>query len=192
MKISVDLDGVLIQIMEEWIRIYNNRYYKNKITIEKITQWDFYKHLGITELELSQIFDCIDLKTIPIIDKRAPKYLKKLNKKHTIHIVTARYRGEKDRPKVQEKLDLMGLVKGVHYDKLVITDNYPKDIKILLNYDVYVDDSPFLAESFQNDELFRQFKLLLLMDQPWNWRVESQFGTIRVRNWKEIYKWLKK
>jgi len=192
MKISVDLDGVLIQIMEEWVRIYNDIIEPLKhVTIEVVTQWDFWKDLPISEDEMIDIFGMIDIVKVPIIDKKAPKYLKKLNKIHDVDIVTARYKGEADRPKVQAKLDLMGLVKGVHYNELVVLPNQPKDIKLRRDYDVYIDDSPYLAKSFQEYGVYEEMKLLLLPQQPWNWKIESKRGVVRVRGWKEIMKWLK-
>jgi len=77
MKISVDLDGVLIQIMEEWVRIYNDIIEPLKhVTIEVVTQWDFWKDLPISEDEMIDIFGMIDIVKVPIIDKKAPKYQK--------------------------------------------------------------------------------------------------------------------
>lgn len=195
-KIALDLDGVIIQIMEEWCRLYNELYPTRKpAIIDQVHEWDFWTIVGCTKEECYDVFKMIEIPNVPIINKRAPKYIKKIYKRYPMDIVTARFLPERDRPIVKQKLDDIGIFRGEHYDNLVVCSTEPKDLKFSMDYDLYIDDSPNLAERMQeawNNHNFDKFQLM--PNRPWNWRVDTTNpanGVLRIKGLKEAYKLLK-
>ena len=60
--------------------------------------------------------------------------------------------------------------------------NKKNDIKLDHDYEVFVDDNPYLIKAIKK----KSYKHLLLFDQPWNReRIEAK-NIIRVHSWKEV------
>ncbi len=181
MKVAVDIDGVLLDIIIEYCKIFNKRYgthYQKK----DVTSWDFFKEWNIDEETAFKIFFEIYANTgnVPFIDPDAPDILKKLNKSHQVSIVSARlpeYQNE-----IVKKLRDHNILHKVHYKEVILLHHYPSDIKLRENYDIYIDDNPNLAESIKN----LKGRTLLLYDQPWNQHFICENNVIRVYNWKDI------
>jgi len=75
----------------------------------------------------------------------------------------------------------MNLKPGIQYQNLIIVDSDKE--KLDLDYDIYIDDGPKLANimgKYPN-------KILILLDQPWNKTIQISKNIKRVNNWKEIY-----
>jgi hypothetical protein len=123
----------------------------------------------------------IQLMEVPIIDKKAGKYLRKLNKKHVVDIVTARR--ESDREFLLEKFKTMKIREDKEYEKLIIVPYRPYEGKIHLAYDLYIDDSPNLAKVMG---LYFQTKYMLLFNQPWNGRTWPGANIERIYGWKNV------
>jgi len=184
-QIAVDLDGVLWDLMASYVKVHNKLYDDNK-NIHDVNDWEFFKDWGMyPEDRAYEIFHMIDLMDVPIIDKKAPKYMKALQEYGEVDILTAR-RPEK-RQEAIDKLESIGIYKGEHYDTMVIVGYKPYNVKSGYPYDYFIDDSPRVATA-----LHEKFKgnpyapMLFLWDQPWNWRVESNGITKRVKGWKDI------
>ena len=183
MKIAIDIDGVLLDIIVRYCEIYNKRYgtnYKKK----NITTWDFFKDWNITEEMAFNIFYEIyaDSMSIPFIDEDAPKIMKKLNERYDLDIVSARlpeYRAE-----IINKLDSHDVKAGIQYTELILLHHRPYDIKLKQNYDLYVDDNPNLVEPIK----MMKSRTLLLFDQPWNQNSVCEDNVFRVHNWEEVEK----
>lgn len=177
-KISIDIDSTLIDIMVNYCKIYNKK--KNsKKTKEDVTIWDFFDDWGLSKEEGIGIFEKIDLQDIPVISDALDCYLLLLNQKYKVDIVTDRK--EEQRKALEKKFESMNLKPGIQYQNLIIVDSYKK--KLDLDYDIYIDDSPKLAnimEKYPN-------KILILLDQPWNKNIQISNNIKRVNNWKEIY-----
>ena len=188
--IAVDLDEVLWCLMSEFTRIYNCVFNKKR-TIEDWDDWDCCEKWGITNSQKSGLFGAINLMNVPVIDRHAPKYLKKLQEYGIVDLLTARR--EESRGGLIEKLESIGIFEGEHYRKLVIVKFYPFNVKANYHYDVYIDDNPRLANSIvkENDKGDKEMKILL-WDQPWNWKVESNQYVTRVTGWKHVLEWFKK
>jgi len=182
MKIAIDIDGVLLDIIISYIEIFNQKYnteYKKK----DVTNWDFYKEWNITEDEAFEIFYEIyeNTMSVPFIDEEAPKFMSKLHKLHELYILSAR--ASQYRAQIIEKLNFHNIKKDSHYNDLILVYHKPYDLKIKEPFNVYVDDNPNLAKAIQKT----QDKYLLLYNQPWNQNIENTNNIIRVFNWKEIY-----
>lgn len=185
--IAVDLDEVLWDVMGEFTRLYNF-VYKKKRTIEEWDEWDCCEEWGITNTQKNELFSAINLMDVPIIDKHASKYVKKLQYYGTVDLLSARK--EEDRRKVIEKLESMDIFEGNQYRKLILVALYPYNIKTNYHYDVYIDDSPMLAKSITEENKKRNKNMKqLLWDQPWNWKFEPNEHIKRVTGWKQIFQW---
>jgi len=155
LKIALDVDGVLADVIESWIN-YNNKK-RPKLIKEEIKKWDFWRYHRINRYdfykELSLCWE--NWKSIPPTEKNLSKTTKKLATIGQLDIVTARERSTNNY--VRNWLR--------HFD--ITFDNYVSVIdgtmKANLDYDVFIDDSPLNADRFLKNK-----KKILLYNQPWN------------------------
>ncbi len=181
-KISIDVDGVILDLYGAFCSVYNKRNGTN-FTKKKLIKYNFFLDWGIPKEEAFILFRELQENsvTISLEDVSAPFYIRKLNNKFTVDVVTAR--PEPTKSALIEILDSIGITKGLYYRSICLTPTYPLDIKIVFDYDLYIDDNPELAKSIKK----RPDKAMLLFDQPWNRSVKCKGNVIRVKNWKEIY-----
>ena len=182
MKIAIDIDGVLLDIIVEYCKIYNERYgtsYQKK----DIKNWDFFKDWNISEEVAFNIFYEIyaDSMNVPFIDENAPRVMKKLNELYDVDIVSARL--PEYRSSIIKKLNFHDVREGIQYVELILLHHKPYDIKMKQNYDIYVDDNPNLVEPIKKLE----DRTLLLFDQPWNQNSVCENNVYRVYEWEEVY-----
>ena len=182
MKIAVDIDGVLLDIIIPYIEKFNQKH-DTEYTKKDVTNWDFYKEWNITEDEAFEFFYEIyeNTMSVPFIDEEAPEFMNKLHKLHELYILSAR--ASQYRTQIIEKLDSHDIKKDSHYNDLILVYHKPYDLKITQPFDVYIDDNPNLAKAIQKTD----DKYLLLYDQPLNQKIENTNNIIRVFNWKDIY-----
>jgi 5'(3')-deoxyribonucleotidase len=183
MKIAIDIDGVLLDIIVRYCEIYNKRYNTNYQKSD-VTSWDFFKDWSITEEAAFNIFYEIyaDSMNVPFIDDNAPKIMKSLNELYDVDIVSARLPDY--RSSIVEKLDFHDIREGIQYIELILLHHKPYDVKLKQHYDVYVDDNPNLVESIKK----LGNRTLLLFDQPWNQESVCENNVYRVYNWNGIYR----
>ena len=181
MKLAIDIDGVLIDIIVTYCEIYNKRYDTN-YQKKDITTWDFFKDWDITEETAFKIFYEIyeDSMNVPFIDEDAPKIMKNLNEFYDVDIVSARI--PEYRASITEKLISHDIKEGIQYTELILLHHKPYDIKLKQNYDLYVDDNPNLVEPIK----LMKNRTLLLYDQPWNQHSVCEYNVHRVHNWEEV------
>lgn len=187
MKIAVDVDGVLLDLMDRFCEVIN-REQRTRFSKDIITDWEFFHIFNISEQKAYEIFHLLYEKSeeLPFIDINAPYYLKRIKERHSIDIVSAR--DGKFKKELQTKLSSHGIKKGSHYENLILVESKPYDIKLKLNYDLFIDDNPNLVEPIsQNGDRY-----LLLYSQPWNQHVTTDKNVIRVDTWKEIFDFIKK
>ena len=183
MKIAIDIDGVLLDIMVTYCEIFNNKYHTNYIKSD-VANWEFFREWNILEKEAFNIFFSIynDSMSVPFIDKDAPEIMKRLRECHDVFIVTARS-PEYEEP-ITKKLNFHNIRKGIHYEDLILLHHKPYDIKLGLDFDLYVDDNPNLVKPIKT----MKNKMLLLYDQPWNRNLILAENVKRVFNWKDVEK----
>ena len=184
-RIALDLDGVLVDSLGKFVEVWNS-IRNDKKTLDDIKRFGFYTDWGISEAVFWIFFDLAKTEKLDAIDPKAPKYIKKLFKQHSIDIVTARK--ESERGLVIRTLKNIGIFEGEHYANLVITPRLEHSPKIKYDYDIYIDDNPNLARDVQAIQQFED-RVMLMWVQPWNWMVEGGHGVYRVNNWKDIMKW---
>lgn len=181
MKISVDIDGVLLDLMLKFCEIYNLKY-NSDFKPEDATRWEFFRDWNIPEDLVYEIFNKAyeESDTTSLIDVNAPNILEKLNKENQIDLVTARNQDYKKQ--LLERLNSLGIKQKSHYKKLIYVDPKPYDIKLKLDYEIFIDDNPNLVNSIQ----ISTNKKLFLYIQPWNKYIKKNSNIFRVSNWNQI------
>jgi len=175
LKIAVDLDGVVWDIMGVFIDIYNSLF-KENVKYEDVDDWYFFPQDRweiVYPLTLPRIME------YPILDEYIPTYLYFLNKVHDVSIVT---KEQNPIGTMEAKLETLGIIKGREYDKIIklpVSGN-----KLDLPFDLYIDDYPGMAKKMtQYPE-----KIMLFYEQPWNQKdkYECVGNIIRVKGWNVV------
>ena len=171
MKIALDVDGVLADVIQSWLN-YNNSI-RQEISKQEISDWDFWKKFKINRYDFyAELSSCWkNWMSVPPTETNLSLTTKNLSKLGQVDIVTARERSTDSF--VKNWLN--------HYD--ISYDNYVSVIdgpmKADLDYDVFIDDSPLNAL-----KIIQQKKKIILYSQPWNQHIlEDQIH--RVSNLSE-------
>jgi hypothetical protein len=171
MKIALDVDGVLADVIQSWLN-YNNSI-RQEISKQEISDWDFWKKFKINRYDFyAELSSCWkNWMSVPPTETNLSLTTKNLSKIGQVDIVTARERSTDSF--VKNWLN--------HYD--ISYDNYVSVIdgpmKADLDYDVFIDDSPLNAL-----KIIQQKKKIILYSQPWNQHIlEDQIH--RVSNLSE-------
>ncbi len=155
MKIALDVDGVLADVIESWL-IYSNKI-RSSISKDEITNWDFWKKFKINRYDFyEELSTCWkNWNTIPPTEDNLSVITENLSNFGQVDIVTAR------------ELSTDSFVKNWLNQHDITYQNYVSVIdgtmKADLDYDVFIDDSPLNAIKFLERE-----KNVLLYSQPWN------------------------
>jgi len=175
MKIMLDLDGVIWDIMGVFVEIHNKIYNRN-VKYEDIDGWWFFPQdifETVYPLTLPRIMD------YPVTDHYIDTYIYSLNISHDVSILTAELNSKEV---LKKKLDSIGIFEKHHYDKIIKVD--PNENKLDYEADVYIDDNPNMADKMH--EYTDRF--LLLYNQAWNQSFEDEKSdnVWRVYDWDEI------
>ncbi len=176
MRIALDVDGVLADVIQTWL-IYNNRIRKS-ITKNEITEWNFWEKFQINRFDFyKELSTCWkSWKEIPPTEEKLSTIINELSKFGTIDIVTARERSTDE------------FVKNWLKSQKIIYQNYVSVIdgpkKALLDYDVFIDDSPLNAKKIADAD-----KKILLYSQPWNLNIDNS-SILRIDTLSEAKKHL--
>ena len=173
LKIMVDLDGVIWDIMRVFLRIYN-RIYNENVKYEDIDDWYYFpkeRFEHVYPLTLPWIME------YPPLDEDICSYLFILNKKHDVNMLT-----KEANPVgiLEEKLKTLDIIKGRHYGKIIRIEVIDK--KVNYEADIYIDDNPCMVKDMH--EFPNRF--LLFYDSPWNQKTRTSGNVIRVHTWKDI------
>ena len=160
MKIALDVDGVLADVIVSWITYSNSK--RQKISKYEITDWEFWKKFEINPFDFyAELSICwknwID---IPPTENNLAYVTKSLSNLGQIDIVTAREKSTNSFVKSWLTHH------NIEYDNYVSVIDGP--MKADLDYDVFIDDSPLNAEKFLKNN-----KKVILYSQPWNQHVSD-------------------
>jgi hypothetical protein len=155
MKIALDVDGVIADVIASWIS-YNNKI-RPTILKSQISEWDFWKNHGINNFDFyNELSTCWkSWKNIPLTENNIASVTDKLSNLGTVDIVTAREESTHNDVKNWLKLhkinfkNYVGVLEGIE--------------KSQLDYDIFIDDSPLNAKS-----MLEEGKSVILYSQPWN------------------------
>lgn len=160
MKIALDVDGVLADVIVSWINYSNT--IRPEINKHQITSWEFWKDFQIDRfnfyIELGSCWK--NWITIPATEKNLSSITKSLTDLGQVDIVTARERSTDSF--VKSWLEYH----DISYDNYVSVIDGP--MKADLDYDVFIDDSPLNAEKFLKNN-----KKVILYSQPWNQHISD-------------------
>jgi uncharacterized HAD superfamily protein len=172
MKIALDVDGVLADIIFVWLDDYNKTHNKS-ITKEDTDQWDFWKNLGYDKYrfyeDLSRCWSRWE--GVPPMEENLADASEKLNSVGTVDIVTAR-----DAASTQYVKQWL-IHHGIKYNDYVAVLS-GRD-KADLDYDVFIDDSPTYVI-----DMASKGRHVLLYDQPWNQSVTDS-KIVRIKKLEE-------
>ncbi len=177
MKIALDVDGVLADVIISWINYSNS--IRSKIAKHQITSWEFWNEFNIDRYDFyTELSSCWkNWMTIPTTEKNLSLTTKSLTNIGQVDIVTAREHSTDSF--VKSWLDHHNIA----YDNYVSVIDGP--MKADLDYDVFIDDSPLNAAKFLKNK-----KKLILYSQPWNHHVSND-NINRVSNLSEAIEKIK-
>ena len=177
MKIALDVDGVLADVITSWMN-YNNSI-RQKITKNQITNWEFWKEFQINPFDFyAELSLCWkNWMSIPTTENNLSTITKSLSNIGQVDIVTARERSTDSF--VKSWLDYH----NISYDNYISVIDGP--MKADLDYDVFIDDSPLNAQKFLKNN-----KKVILYSQPWNHQI-SENEIPRISNLSEAVKKIK-
>ncbi len=172
MKIALDVDGVLADIISVWLDQYNKSR-KKSITSEDIVRWDFWKELGFDKYKFyEELSSCWSRwMEVPPMEQDIASAVEKLHSAGTVHIVTAR--DASSTKYVKQWLEHNGIKYNDYVPVLRGRD------KADLDYDIFIDDSPHNVVGIAS-----KGKNALLYDQPWNRSVNDP-KIVRIKKLEE-------
>jgi uncharacterized HAD superfamily protein len=161
LKIALDVDGVLADVIESWL-IYSNKIRSN-ISKDEITNWDFWKKFKINRYDFyDELTSCWkNWVSIPPTENNLSAVTQNLSNLGQVDIVTARELSTDSFVKNWLKLH------DITYQNYVSVIDGP--MKADLDYDVFIDDSPLNAIKF-----LQKKKSVFLYSQPWNQHISDQ------------------
>lgn len=160
MKIALDVDGVLADVIVPWLNFSNK--IRPKISKNDITDWDFWKKHQINQYDFyTELSSCWkNWNSIPPTQESLSSVTKNLLKLGQVDIVTARERSTDS------------FVKNWLNHHKIFFDNYVSVIdgpmKADLDYDIFIDDSPLNTKKFLKNK-----KTVILYSQPWNQHISD-------------------
>lgn len=172
MRIFLDMDEVLCELLEDWMRMYNKDY-NDRVEISDIKYWDQRKNVKAECGD--KIFDYLNVKglfrNLKPIDGAIDGVKALLKQGHDVYIVTnppvtSPYALEEKKEWLKEYLPEMVGDKP----RYIFTCH-----KYLLQGDILFDDCPEYLRTFTG--------ISVAYDYPYNQRFKSNF---RVKNWGEF------
>lgn len=172
MKIALDVDGVLADIIFVWLDQYNKTH-KKSITSYDIVQWDFWKELGFDKYRFyEELSNCwLRWIEVPPMEQGIAAAVEKLHSVGVVDIVTAR-----------DTASTKYVKKWLEHNSVKYNDYVAvargRD-KADLDYDIFIDDSPHNVVMIAS-----KGKNALLYDQPWN-RSITDSKIVRIKKLEE-------
>jgi len=160
MKIAIDIDGVVVDLVESWLRKFHPDHVK-----EDMYSWSGFDGVGSTVEEFFEEICELTVNDIIMI-KDASETIKRIREKHDVFFLTDKHSG------------VMGWTVGVlkkyglgniEFINCKVEDKQKEEY----NYDVLIDDCPLRIDDGR----------LYMFDQPWN---RSIYFNNRVFGWLDF------
>ncbi len=178
MRIGIDLDDVIADLVPELIKFLNDLY-KADLEFKEIKSWEIWKYGNLTEKEFKEgtkkFIEEGGYSRLPVI-KGAVEGVNRLKELGEVYIVTRR--------SIKRRAETISWLrdKKIKYDGIYFSNNGPKThIFEDINPNLIIDDSPSSAK----DLLW--FRGFFLYDKPWNKHVKIEKNR-RLKSWKDILK----
>ena len=169
MKIGIDFDGVMNNMLETWVE-WLNKEHGTEVKVEDVTEWELAKKFpGLTKSELFKPLNTPEFWDEVTIKHEAPEVVEKLIAEgHEIYVITSTH--YKILP-YKFKRSLFAHFPYLTKENLIVTYN-----KSLIKVDLLLDDGAHNLKDFEG--------IKVVFDTPYNRDFE---GDYRVATWKEFY-----
>jgi 5'(3')-deoxyribonucleotidase len=155
--IAIDIDGVLFNTMEEYLRLYNEptkEKVRTRWRLDDITEYNFENILKISWQQRDLVFQLIDFANVNPMEKDITKTLYDLKQKHQIHFLTKTPKNQ-----IQNKIRRFKFL-GMYFDAVICVHyKYP----FAQEYKYLVDDNPEELKNWVDHG-----GIGFLFDQPYN------------------------
>ena len=181
LKIAVDLDGVLAESMLVWCERANKEF-GTRLKMDDLDSWSSWKKFSISKDDFYRILDesWDEWQEIPPTEPEIAEKVARIEKFGSLDIVTGR-----SKRTVEAARSWVGSQK-VQYRSFVRVLGW-RD-KILLDYDVYIDDAPDLMPLISRSP--RAWGVLY--DRPWNRGVGDMPKVLKAKTWRQVPALLKR
>jgi uncharacterized protein len=175
LRIAVDLDGVLAESMLVWCERANKEF-GTALKLDDLDSWSSWKKFEISKDDFYRILDesWEDWKQVPPTEPRLTSKVAQIQRFGDIDVVTGRSK------RTEEAAMSWVEHQKIRYRHFVRVAGW-RD-KIVLNYDVYIDDAPDLMPLVSQSPL----SWAILYDRPWNRNVPNMRKVFRAESWKQI------
>ncbi len=175
LKIAVDLDGVLAESMLVWCEKANKEFSLH-MTMEDLDSWSSWKRFPISRDDFYRILDKSwdEWMTIPATEPEIAERVAKIEKFGDLDIVTGRSKSTVEAAK--HWVDNH----KIRYRRFVRVLGW-RD-KILLDYDVYIDDAPDLMPLISRSPTAWG----ILYERPWNRSVRDMPKVLKTKSWRRM------
>jgi 5'(3')-deoxyribonucleotidase len=175
LKIAVDLDGVLAESMLVWCERANEEF-GTRLKMEDIDSWSWWKKLPISKDDFYRILDesWDEWREIPPTEPEIAEKVARIEKFGSLDIVTGRSK------RTVEAARCWIDNQNIRYRNFVRVLGW-RD-KILLNYDVYVDDAPDLMPLISRSP----GAWGVLYERPWNRSVGDMPRVQKAKSWRQV------
>ncbi|MEM2114762.1 MAG: hypothetical protein QXS12_04845 [Candidatus Caldarchaeum sp.] len=176
MRIAVDVDGVLADLAGMIIKIYKEET-GVEIPRESITEWEFWHRLSMTRQQFMGLIvkSWSRWREITPTEDDIAEDVMNLARHGVVDVLT------------QRPAETINPVKLWLKNHDVVYRSFTwvplRSSKLNFVYDVYIDDSPRLADQFPLKN-----RILMVYDQPWNRNVQPRNNIVRVSSLDEAAK----
>jgi 5'(3')-deoxyribonucleotidase len=175
LRIAVDLDGVLAESMLVWCERANKEF-GTMLKMEDLDSWSSWKKFAISKDDFYRILDesWEDWERVPPTEPRISSKVARVEKFGEVDVVTGRSK------RTEEAAISWVEHQKIRYRHFVCVAGW-RD-KLVLNYDVYIDDAPDLMPLVSHSPL----SWAILYDRPWNRSVPNMPKVLRAESWKQV------
>ncbi len=174
--IGIDLDDTIVDYVNMWLKVFEKET-GVKARLSDIKKWHI-SELFPNVLDDKKMIRLMvktwkeEDKNMKLVDPEIPAVFRRLRKRFRLYITTATLASDSQIKEFLERND-------IKYDKLVHVQHHVE--KLLDEVDIYIDDSPKVAEEFVSHG-----KYVVVFARPWNSSIKQNGYVKRVSNWKAV------
>jgi uncharacterized HAD superfamily protein len=191
MKIGVDLDDVLADLLNKLVKFHNEKF-GTSLTRKDFNNYNLWKVWGGTKEETVQkLYDFYNSdysKKVGVIDG-AKESVNSLKKNHKLVVITSRQNDFIEQTERWVNENFPGVFSGIYFTNYQSRSGKIRtksEICDKLGIDILIEDSLKFAK-----DCARPDRKVFLLDRPWNQSSDLPENLTRVFSWKEILNQIK-